>query len=194
MKLIKYLGKRKNRTGFNLSCWGLFWCPYCDKEVEKDLSNGRRQKSCGCNRIIHGETGTRLYVTWHQMKRRCLEKNNKDYKNYGRRGIKVCKKWLKYILFRNWAIDNGYKNDLTIDRIDNDGNYEPNNCRWISRLENSRNRRTNKVNIKIVREIRDKYSTGEYLQKDLAMEYKVDPAIIHFIVKNKTWKENIISI
>ena len=78
------------------------------------------------------------------MKERCNNKNNKSYKNYGGRGIKVCKEWSEnFMSFYNWSINNGYKEGLTIDRINNDGNYEPSNCRWITRKEQNRNYRKN---------------------------------------------------
>ena len=75
------------------------------------------------------------------MKMRCSNKNNKDYKYYGGRGIKVCKAWHDYRAFKKWALANGYREDLQIDRINNDGNYTPKNCRWVTPKENARNTR-----------------------------------------------------
>ena len=109
-------------------------------------------KSCGCVRkhllqtmpLKHGKKNTRLYNIWIDMKRRCNSKNRKSYKDYGGRGIVVCNEWLQdFMNFYNWAIANGYKENLTIDRIDVNGNYEPNNCRWIEKGEQNRNQRTN---------------------------------------------------
>lgn len=113
--------------------------------------------SCGCykkevfikHHHTHNMSNTKFYRLWNGMKNRCYLKSDKDYKNYGSRGISVCEEWRKDILsFYNWAIDNGYKNGLSIDRIDNNGSYEPNNCRWITNAEQSHNKRNN-VNIKI---------------------------------------------
>lgn len=82
----------------------------------------------------HGKRNTRLYKIYYNMKDRCYNVNNKKYNCYGKRGIKICDEWLSdFMNFYNWAIDNGYDEKLTIDRINNDGNYEPDNCRWLSR-------------------------------------------------------------
>lgn len=82
----------------------------------------------------------RLYNIWYNMKRRCYNKNAKDYKNYGNKGIKVCKEWEEeFMVFYEWALNNGYDKKLTLDRIDNNKNYCPENCRWITIKEQHRN-------------------------------------------------------
>lgn len=93
-------------------------------------------------RYTHGDTGTRLYRIWKSMKCRCLNLNHPTSKHYGRRGISICESWVNdYRSFKDWALANGYLENLELDRIDVDGNYEPSNCRWISHHEQTLNRR-----------------------------------------------------
>jgi hypothetical protein len=109
--------------------------------------------SCGCYNkdknielhSTHHMTNTRLFYIWQSMKQRCYDTNCNTHKNYGARGISICDEWLNdFICFYNWSIGNGYSDELSIDRIDVDGNYEPSNCRWATRKEQIRNRRNTK--------------------------------------------------
>ncbi len=117
-----------------------------------------KSKSCGCWRreasskrakVInrtHGDTGKRLHVIWLGLSRRCYNLNDPNYRLYGGRGIKVCDEWRDcYVVFREWALANGYSDNLTLDRIDVNGNYEPANCRWVTMKVQQNNRRNNHV-------------------------------------------------
>lgn len=121
----------------------------CSSVVEVwsyDLITGNK-KSCGCLRTemltAHGMSRTRVYHIWSKMMSRCNKPNEIAYHNYGGRGIRVCDKWQEFIPFYNWAIASGYNDELSIDRINNDGNYEPSNCKWSTRKEQANNKRNN---------------------------------------------------
>ncbi len=141
MVLIEIVSTIKNKKGIKIS-FGLFLCPYCLQEVVRHLSSGKRNKSCGCVINSHGEKGTRLYTIWINMKTRCLNSNIPQYKDYGGRGIIICPEWTNdYVAFRDWALSNGYKEGLQINRINNDGNYEPDNMQWTTWSCQEKNRR-----------------------------------------------------
>ena len=106
-------------------------------------SCGNRQKAALRSRLTHGETDTRLYSIFHSMHGRCGRESHPDFANYGGRGISVCSEWASYEAFRDWAVSSGYGPDLTIDRENNDLGYSPDNCRWLSRKGQNRNRRDN---------------------------------------------------
>lgn len=115
--------------------------------------NANRVKSCGCLRnekliersTSHNQRHTNLYEVWKTMKQRCFNPNNKVYKNYGGRGITVCDDWKdNFTSFYEWSMENGYKQGLTIDRIDNNSHYCHQNCRWTDRITQANNSRWNK--------------------------------------------------
>lgn len=122
------------RQGLTRSCGCLF----------KDTTPERCAKSnIGARMRKHGDFGTRLYRIWAAMKRRCMNPHSRYFSNYGGRGIKVCLQWMEYEPFKKWALSNGYAQGLSIDRINVDGDYTSENCRWADPKTQQNNRRNN---------------------------------------------------
>lgn len=122
----------------------------CGTERVVAVESAKRHPSCGClgvevrreKRQTHGQTGTRLYRIWTSMKTRCRNPRAKSYRDYGGRGITVCQEWAAdFLSFRAWALANGYRDDLTIERIDNDRPYDPSNCVFATIEQQQRHRR-----------------------------------------------------
>ena len=156
---LNFSHKDKNRK--------TYWDFQCDcgaiKTLRLDQVKSGNTKSCGCWKKITDEKNMNrkgsvakyadlgpikdcnLYSRWLGIKNRCYNVHFKQYKDYGGRGIKVCDEWLyNFKAFYDWSIENGYSQELQIDRINNDGNYEPNNCRWVTRKVNMNNTRRNR--------------------------------------------------
>lgn len=121
--------------------------------TRQDLRSGDT-KSCGCWNLemraervrTHGDTHSILYKRWTAMRKRCRNPRNKDYPHYGGRGIKVCDEWQDYSNFKEWALTHGYSPELSLDRIDVDGDYCPENCRYVDMTTQARNR-TNSISV-----------------------------------------------
>lgn len=126
-------GKECIVSGSNLRSGHTKHCPSCGYKITKE------------KKTTHGQTKTKLYYVWRGMLNRCENPNFKSYQDYGARGIKVCEEWHNSKTFLDWSKENGYEDGLEIDRINTDGDYCPSNCRWIKRLENSNNKRNNKL-------------------------------------------------
>lgn len=148
LTVIKEEGSTPNRISW------LCKCDCGNYKIVKTINLRRgATKSCGCYRSEYVKNQKQMYprdvrirrlrYIWHGMKRRCEDPKHKGYESYGGRGITVCNEWRDYVTFARWAISHGYDDGLTIDRINNDGNYEPNNCRWVTIKEQLRNTRRN---------------------------------------------------
>lgn len=145
--VIKRAENHITSGGYSVTMWNCV-CKCGNIRVVRgsDLKSGK-SKSCGClladepTTKTHGESGTHLYMIYHGMKSRCNNPNNKNYKDYGGRGISICQEWENVEAFIRWAKSNGYKDGLSIDRIDVNGNYCPENCRWVTMDAQKANRR-----------------------------------------------------
>lgn len=152
----------------------------CGKECKvaySSLKSGNTM-SCGCihdelfkkNRFRHDKhnlSNSRIFHIWTGMKQRCYNKNSPKFHRYGGRGISVCDEWLHdFQAFYDWSMDHGYDDDLTIDRINNDGNYEPSNCRWVTAKEQANN-----VSYNLIFEMNGKKQTLKQWSEDLGINY-----------------------
>lgn len=129
-----------------------FWMCECicgnKKVIRSDSLKDGNVKSCGClnfenGTVTHNMSKTKIYHVWATMKNRCKNSNDKNFHHYGGRGITYCDEWEKFELFYEWAVDNGYKEGLTLERVDVNGDYEPINCIWITHAEQQNNKRDN---------------------------------------------------
>ena len=181
--VLKIVGKTKHRN--------YRWLCQCDCGNVTVSSAGnlktRHVLSCGCRRTPHGFFGTRLYSIWAGMKSRCCNPKSPNYKDYGGRGISICKEWLEFIPFKVWALSNGYEKEITIDRIENDGNYEPNNCRWVSTTINNQNRRNTRLSAKKVILIRFLLERSRLEQKQIGSFFGVNQNVISQVKNKKLW-------
>lgn len=171
----------------------------CGNETKIRLGSLRNgdTNSCGCihkevtSKIMgvnkytqtHGKTSHKLYWVYVAMKERCYNPNHKEYKNYGGRGISVCKEWLDdFMNFYNWAEANGYAKGLLIDRQNNDGNYEPSNCRWVTPSVSNFNKRNNKLSPGDYQTIVNAYLLGCFTRAEIAKGYNICTHYVGYII------------
>lgn len=154
LTVVERAENKMSPNGTQKACW-LCQCECGNRTVVigQELRNGKTT-SCGCflrecttiKNTTHGKRHTRLYNIWRGMLERCRNPNHKRYSRYGGRGITVCDRWQNdFQSFYDWAMANGYQDDLSIDRIYVNGNYEPSNCRWATTKEQNNNRSTNRI-------------------------------------------------
>ena len=190
MKLIESLDRRPfGRQGQKVR-WGLFECEQCGEKVERRINNGKTQRTCGCNQhpTKHGKYGTPLYRRWSSMIQRCTNEKAASYDRYGGRGIMVCEGWKNFEVFERWALANGYQRHLKLDRKDNDGNYEPDNCRFITQRNNVLNSTSTKLTQELAEKIREhKRLTGESYEKTAAV-FNISDRTVFDVVKGVRWQ------
>lgn len=203
MRKLELVGEKFGRWAVkNLSvCAGnrgqVKWDCLCDcgnrKAVSADSLRAGLSKSCGClakdgiNKT-HGMSKSRIYRTYRHMLNRCSNENVDSYYLYGARGISVCKEWLDFNAFYQWAMNNGYAEDLTIDRKNNDIGYGPANCQWSTPLEQARNRRNNVLDMGGARQIREMRQNGKR-NIDIAKQLGISASVACDVYKNKIWVE-----
>ena len=192
LRVIKYSHSKYNKKTQNYKYYYVCKCD-CGSTVIKQSTylKYRKDQSCGCNRlnkirlfnkknkVKHGMRNTRIYRIWQAMKGRCKYPGVHGYENYGGRGIKVCEEWAtSFENFLSWSYSHGYDNTLSIDRIDVNGNYEPNNCRWVNNETQCNNKRNTK------------YITYKGKTQSLHLwckELNLDHNFISRRLRNKSW-------
>lgn len=189
--------RRANSKRQNCGKLVTYWECICDcgnkKIVRRDQLMDGTIKSCGCLKRKYKYNCPRLYTIWRHMIERCTYAKNSNYKNYGGRGIKVCEEWSSkrngFDCFYEWAIKNGYNpnanfQECTLDRINNNGNYEPSNCRWVTNYIQSRNKNNN---------VYIKYNGENKIMADWAKQYNIKPNIFRYRYINGWSFEKIVN-
>ncbi len=183
-KIVRDLGRSTTRKAIVI-------CKVCGNQYEAQAYYLKDRKHCGCLRgkelkCSYRKTHPRLLRIYKGMKSRCYNKKDRCFHLYGAKGIAMDDQWIECVDdFFNWSLNNGYKDDLSIDRIDGLKGYSPDNCRWVTTKDQARNTSRIKMSLEIAFEIRsniNRYSIAEF-----AREYNVCRATISNIIKNKSW-------
>lgn len=181
--------------GDNSKCGSVRWLMRCEcgKEGYATTASLNRviyPKCMSCARKEHDGRGTQLYNSWHALRVRANGTGN-AYNRLAYAHVDVCDEWSDFIVFKEWAMNNGYKEGLSIDRIDNAKGYHPNNCRWATPSMQVRNRGVTKLNEEAVKVIRYCRNVLGYKLKRIGHAYGIDTSYVSAIAMNKVWKESI---
>lgn len=165
------------RAECNSKSGNAMWICRCDCGNETTVIGSHLRSghttSCGCNRIseiAQGHASERIYRTWKKMHKRCSDPKSDRYKWYGGKGVNVCEEWNDFLAFREWAMNHGYTDELTIDRIDSNGNYCPENCQWVGMKAQANNRSNNHIIC---------YEGNKYTVVQLAEKHGLSPTTIY---------------
>lgn len=194
MKLLKELGSIV-KNGKKPRRYGIFECPKCSNETTCIISavkSGYIKQCYQCGRksaqkktTKHGDSRSRLYKVWGSIKGRCLTGAHSSFKDYGGRGIHMDKAWEDYEIFKQWALSNGYTDQLTIERIDVNDGYYPYNCTFIPIEEQAKNKRDsilNRFSLQELQNIKDERAKGTSV-KILAIKYKLSERSVYKLLK-----------
>ena len=185
--------RENRRTYIMASCS----CGSAPKKYRIEGIESGHSRSCGCfhkeflskMQTTHGIARHPVYKVYKALMDRCYNPKNKSYKRYGGRGISVCDEWRNDIKsFYDWSLVNGWANGLTIERENNEGNYEPSNCKDIPHSMQSRNRSITKLNEEKVEQIRNLYRIDKKTQREIADIYGISNGCVSNVCSNKVWK------
>jgi hypothetical protein len=174
---------------------GVFECPFCEQLFVRTVPHGPRDKSCGCQRnkgalngrYVHGMSGHPIYNIWHTIRQRCCSDRCSDYALYGGRGIKLCRQWRDFAAFAQWCLAHGWAKGLTLDRLDNDGNYTPDNCRFVSNQANCQHSRRCQITLATAQRIKRALAEGT-APAAIAASLSVSIHIVRDIKRGRTWR------
>lgn len=184
LRAVRLLPERKNRARV--------WECICDcgRTIATEAGHLRKghTTSCGCvKNVRHGFASTRVYRIWAYMIQRCENKNATGFKHYGARGVAIHPEWKDAAVFCKWAMENGYSDNAELDRIDNEGPYSPENCRWVSHQENNQNTRRTKLDAVKVKAARLAFQAGIMNKTEIAAFFGVSRTCVVNAVNKTTW-------
>lgn len=193
MTLVRLIPPFRSPTG-RWNYRGEYRCNLCGRVVNVERDHARRKQTCGCydthTRHGHARDGKRstLYRRWTSMKDRCLNPHNNAFSCYGGRGITICSEWMTFPPFAHWALGSGFRKELELDRIDVNGNYAPDNCRWATPQQNIHNRRVTKLSYEITHGVKVLSGAG-FTPSQIARITKLARDNVWQIINGTIWME-----